>query len=52
MGRPRELANAALFLSNPAANLITGPNLKVVDGALTRSCSYSAGCGTACQPKA
>ena len=35
MGTPQEMANAAAFLSSPAASFITGTNL-VVDGALTR----------------
>lgn len=35
MGTPQEMANAATFLSSPAASFITGTNL-VVDGALTK----------------
>jgi 3-oxoacyl-[acyl-carrier protein] reductase len=35
MGKPQEMANAAVFLASPAASFITGTNL-VVDGALTR----------------
>jgi 3-oxoacyl-[acyl-carrier protein] reductase len=35
MGTPQEMANAAVFLSSPAASFITGTNL-VVDGALTK----------------
>lgn len=35
MGTPQEMANAAVFLSSPAASFISGTNL-VVDGALTR----------------
>ena len=35
MGRPEEMARAAVFLASPAASFISGTNL-VVDGALTR----------------
>ena len=35
MGKPQEMANAAVFLASPAASFTTGTNL-VVDGALTR----------------
>jgi NAD(P)-dependent dehydrogenase (short-subunit alcohol dehydrogenase family) len=35
MGRPEEIARAAVFLASPAASFISGTNL-VVDGALTR----------------
>jgi 3-oxoacyl-[acyl-carrier protein] reductase len=35
MGTPQEMANAAVFLTSPAASFITGTNL-VVDGALTK----------------
>lgn len=35
MGKPEEMANAAVFLASPRASFITGTNL-VVDGALTR----------------
>lgn len=35
MGRPQEMANAAVFLASPAASFVSGTNL-VVDGALTR----------------
>lgn len=39
MATPREVANAAVFLSSPAASFITGTNL-VVDGALTRGVQF------------
>jgi 3-oxoacyl-[acyl-carrier protein] reductase len=35
MGRPQEMANAAVFIASPAASFISGTNL-VVDGALTK----------------
>ena len=35
MATPREVANAVVFLSSPAAAFVTGTNL-LVDGALTR----------------
>jgi 3-oxoacyl-[acyl-carrier protein] reductase len=35
MGTPQEMANAAAFLTSPAASFVTGTNL-VVDGALTK----------------
>ncbi len=35
MGKPQEMANAAVFLASPASAFTTGTNL-VVDGALTR----------------
>jgi 3-oxoacyl-[acyl-carrier protein] reductase len=39
MGRPEEVARAAVFLASPAASFITGTNL-VVDGALTRGVQF------------
>jgi NAD(P)-dependent dehydrogenase (short-subunit alcohol dehydrogenase family) len=39
MATPREVANAVVFLSSPAASFITGTNL-VVDGALTRGVQF------------
>lgn len=35
MGRPEEMARAAVFLASPAASFVSGTNL-VVGGALTR----------------
>lgn len=35
MGKPQEMANAAVFVASPAASFVSGTNL-VVDGALTR----------------
>ncbi|MEQ8654550.1 MAG: SDR family NAD(P)-dependent oxidoreductase [Kiloniellales bacterium] len=39
MGKPDEVARAAVFLASPAASFITGTNL-VVDGALTRGVQF------------
>ncbi len=39
MGRPEEMARAAVFLASPAASFISGTNL-VVDGALTRGVQF------------
>ncbi|MFI2839029.1 MULTISPECIES: SDR family NAD(P)-dependent oxidoreductase [Mycolicibacterium] len=39
MATPREVANAVVFLSSPAASFITGTNL-LVDGALTRGVQF------------
>ncbi len=39
MGKPEEVARAAVFLASPAATFISGTNL-VVDGALTRGVQY------------
>lgn len=39
MATPREVANAVVFLSSPAAGFITGTNL-LVDGALTRGVQF------------
>lgn len=39
MGRPEEMARAAVFLASPAASFITGTNL-LVDGALTRAVQF------------
>jgi NAD(P)-dependent dehydrogenase (short-subunit alcohol dehydrogenase family) len=39
MGRPEEIARAAVFLASPAASFISGTNL-VVDGALTRGVQF------------
>lgn len=39
MGRPEEMARAAVFLASPAASFITGTNL-LVDGALTRGVQF------------
>lgn len=39
MGKPDEVANAAVFLASPAASFISGTNL-LVDGALTTGVQY------------
>ncbi len=39
MGKPEEMARAAVFLASPAASFITGTNI-VVDGALTRGVQF------------
>ena len=39
MGRPEEVANAAVFLASPAASFVTGTNL-IVDGALTQRIQF------------
>ena len=39
MARPKEIANAVVFLSSSAASFITGTNL-VADGALTRGVQF------------
>ena len=39
MGRPEEVANAAVFLASPAASFISGTNV-IVDGALTQGVQY------------
>ena len=39
MGRPEEVANAAVFLASPAASFVSGTNL-IVDGALTVGVQY------------
>ncbi|MBO0712121.1 MAG: SDR family oxidoreductase [Acetobacteraceae bacterium] len=39
MGKPAEMARAAVFLASPAASFISGTNL-VVDGALTRGVQF------------
>lgn len=39
MGRPEEIARAAVFLASPAASFVTATNL-VVDGALTRGVQF------------
>ncbi len=39
MGKPEEMARAAVFLASPAASFISGTNL-VVDGALTRGVQF------------
>jgi NAD(P)-dependent dehydrogenase (short-subunit alcohol dehydrogenase family) len=39
MGRPDEIARAAVFLASPAASYISGTNL-LVDGAITRGVQF------------
>jgi 3-oxoacyl-[acyl-carrier protein] reductase len=39
MGKPEEMARAAVFLASPAAGFISGTNL-VVEGALTRGVQF------------
>ena len=39
MGRPQEVARAAVFLASPAASFISGTNL-IVDGALTNRIQF------------
>jgi len=39
MGKPQEMANAAVFVASPAASFVSGTNL-VVDGALTRGVQF------------
>jgi len=39
MGKPEEVANAAVFLASPVASFISGTNL-LVDGALTLGVQY------------
>jgi NAD(P)-dependent dehydrogenase (short-subunit alcohol dehydrogenase family) len=39
MGKPEEVASAAVFLASPAASFISGTNL-LVDGALTVGVQY------------
>lgn len=39
MGRPEEVASAAVFLASPASSFVSGTNL-VVDGALTLGVQY------------
>ena len=39
MGKPEEVADAAVFLASPRASFITGANL-IVDGAITQRVQY------------
>jgi len=39
MGKPEEVANAAVFLASPAASFISGTNMNV-DGTLTLGVQY------------
>ena len=39
MGRPQEVANAAVFLASPTASFVTGAHL-VVDGGLTNRVQF------------
>jgi len=39
MGKPEEIANAAVFLSSPLSSFTSGINM-VVDGAITRRVNF------------